>query len=642
MWLRESKEFVKNVKSAEQQIKTYQRRDKIFVMRFWKEKSLFSVLSVVFLLGLLVLLAALQYKWLGQISAAERVRLNERLQDDTKRFAEDFNREIQSVYYSFQIEAEDFRNADWSAFNERLVFWKNQTRFPELTKDFYFVKKGDEPTLLRFNPEIRVFEKADWTDDLRNIGLNAEGDFNPILEEQTALTMPIFNKNEDVRQIIIRTKEIHTDGIKTESQVKLPEKYGFLIILLDENVIKNQIFPSLASKYFSDGEGANYKLSVSDRKNQTIFQTHDENVVAADSTTKLFDVKPTGFTFVSEKIRSPLIDSQISERSDFVYQEKVSKKIAATNKKEILSVDIKKVDEEKPRIAVFEGKGENNDGIWTLNIQHTGGSLEQFITNTRHKNLAVSFGILSLLAVSIILIFLSAQRAKLFAQRQVDFVSSVSHEFRTPLAVIYSAGENLSDGVIRDENKIANYGNLIKGEGRKLSKMVEQILDFAGANSGKKKYDWRETDVKEIIENALAECQSLIDEKQIAVETEIAENLPEITADKNALTQAIQNLIANSVKYLNGEKFIKISANNGGGKIKIVVEDKGIGIAKADLKHIFEPFYRAKAVVDEQIHGSGLGLSLVKQTVEAHGGKIFVESEIGKGSKFTIELPQGN
>jgi len=280
------------------------------------------------------------------------------------------------------------------------------------------------------------------------------------------------------------------------------------------------------------------------------------------------------------------------------------------------------------------------DGNWTLNVQHTAGSLDKFIAGTRNKNLGISFGILGLLAVCIVLVFVSAQRAKIFAQRQIDFVSSVSHEFRTPLAVIYSAGENLADGVAREELQVSRYGNLIKAEGKKLSAMVEQILEFAGANSGKKKYDFREQNVKTIIENALNECQSLIDEKGFAVETEIAENLPMVKADANALSQAIQNLIFNSLKYSNGEKFIKISAKNGEGRVKIAVEDKGIGIAPKDLKHIFEPFFRAKAVVDEQIHGNGLGLSLVKETAEAHGGKVSAKSEIGKGSCFTIELPQ--
>ena len=172
--------------------------------------------------------------------------------------------------------------------------------------------------------------------------------------------------------------------------------------------------------------------------------------------------------------------------------------------------------------------------------------------------------------------------------------------------------------------------------------MVEQILDFAGANSGRKKYDLREIDVAEIIKNALAECEPLLLEKGFEVETEIAENLSIIVADKNALTQAVQNLIANSIKYSNSERFIKISADNGNGKVRITIEDKGIGIAKKDLKHIFESFFRAKSVVDEQIHGNDLGLSLVKETIEAHGGKIEAQSGIGKGSRFIIELPQKN
>jgi signal transduction histidine kinase len=120
------------------------------------------------------------------------------------------------------------------------------------------------------------------------------------------------------------------------------------------------------------------------------------------------------------------------------------------------------------------------------------------------------------------------------------------------------------------------------------------------------------------------------------------ESLPKITVDRNALSQAIQNLIINSIKYCNGKKWLEISAKNGDGHLKISVEDKGMGISKKEISQIFQPFYRSKSVVDAQIHGNGLGLSLVKQTIEAHGGRISVESEIGKGSRFTIHLPLNN
>ena len=229
----------------------------------------------------------------------------------------------------------------------------------------------------------------------------------------------------------------------------------------------------------------------------------------------------------------------------------------------------------------------------------------------------------------------------MLAQRQIDFVSSVSHEFRTPLAVIYSAGENLADGVTKEETQILQYGQLIKGEGHKLSSMVEQILEFAGANSGRRKYNLADTTVGEIVEDAVAECRPLIDEKQIDVELSISDNLPTISADKRALSQAIKNLLANSIKYSNGAAWLRVSAENGDERVKISVEDHGIGISKSDLRQIFEPFFRSKAVVDAQIHGNGLGLSLVQQIAEAHGGRVQASSEIGKGSKFTIELPLG-
>jgi signal transduction histidine kinase len=306
---------------------------------------------------------------------------------------------------------------------------------------------------------------------------------------------------------------------------------------------------------------------------------------------------------------------------------------------------------DKPDIIKFEATGSGMpriiqsggmtgaEGRWILNVQHTDGSLENFITNTRRKNLAVSFGILSLLAASVVLIFLSARRAQMLARKQLDFVSAVSHEFRTPLAVIYSAGENLTDGVVSSGNQVALYGNLIKREGKKLSAMVEQILEFAGARSGQRKYDFRETDVPGVVEKAVSECHNLISDKGFAVETEIEENLPKISADATALSYTIQNLITNAVKYSNGNKWIKVSAASGGGQIKIAVEDRGIGISPKDLSNIFTPFFRAKTVVDAQIHGNGLGLSLVKQTVEAHGGKILVDTKAGEGSRFTICLP---
>ncbi|MDQ3180388.1 MAG: HAMP domain-containing histidine kinase [Acidobacteriota bacterium] len=596
------------------------------------KKSWLTILVAIGLFGLLVLLATLQYQWLGQISQAERERLERNLQTDTQRFAEDFNREMQSAYFNFQLDDTVWRKQYWAAFNERYDFWRQKTAYPNLITDFYFVPNENEANPLRYNTEKRVFEPTSWNTELTKSWQNLSDDktFEAIDQTIPALLMPIYENSQD-RQIIIKTDE-HNDMPPMISR----QKYGLLIIKFDRTIIGNQIFPDLVKKYFSESESAKYKLAVVGEDNQTIFQT--QQLDASDASAKIFNLSPENFVFFADKDVLSSVEGQRKKMVFSRFEKKSVSNIAAQDENQ--KVEIKVSGNERRRVSIFEGKNFPNDGIWVLNVQHEDGSLAQYVGRTRNKNLAVSFGILSLLAASVVMIFISSNRARRFAQRQIDFVSAVSHEFRTPLAVIYSAGENLSDGVIREESKITNYGKLIKSEGRKLSNMVEQILEFAGANSGRRKYDMRQIDVQEIIDNALCQCQPLLQEKGFTLEKIIAKNLPKISADKQALSHAIQNLIVNAVKYGNGEKWLKISAENGDGQVKIAVEDKGIGISSKDLKHIFEPFYRSKKVIDEQIHGNGLGLSLVEQTVEAHGGKIAVESEIGKGSRFTIELAQ--
>lgn len=631
------------------------RRKSFSIIRFpfsVMKRSWFPIIVVVALLGLLGLLATLQYRWLGQISDGERERLQRLVQSDTQRFAEDFNREIQSAYFNFQVPASVWREKNWDAFNKPLAFWRGKTAYPNLVRDFYFAEAGAAQNLFRYNNETGAFEAAAWTEELNNLKpkFADEKSFVPVNTAIPALLMPIHEAEKKIDRIFIRTASPE----KTEARLPaprpdMPERYGVLIIRLDENVIKNQILPDLVKKYFSASESADYSLAVVGDDKQIVFQTGD--VKTTDASAALFNLSADNFLFFSNRELLSKIEGEPKTEGEHKNAKVIKKFESKSSTKQMIlttesggtSQEVELVSNESPqaRIRVFEKTGEA--GNWILNVQHAAGSLEQFITRTRQKNLAISFGILSLLAISILLIFLSAQRAQRLAQRQLDFVSSVSHEFRTPLAVIYSAGENLTDGVVRNEIQVSQYGNLIKREGKKLRAMVEQILDFAGANSGKKKYDLRDgASVREIVENALAECQPLIDEKEIVLEQEIAENLPPVVADKNALSQAIQNLIGNAVKYSNGEKWVKISAQNGGGKIKIAVEDKGIGISKADLKHILEPFYRAKTVVDEQIHGNGLGLSLVKQIVSAHKGELKIESEPQKGSRFTIELRSEN
>ncbi len=597
--------------------------------RSWTTYALITGLA-----GLLVLLGALQYNWLKQISESDGEKTQKRVQEQADRFAADFNREIQNAYFNFQTNAESWKNQDWTSFNERLDFWRDKTLYPELIREFYFFETDPNAKALKYDGSIRAFVPTEVSAELAEIRshLADEKNFRPVHESTYTLLLPIHNASaHDVKRILVRSRTP-----ETVAPLTLPDKYGHLAIRLDPAAITDRILPDLTAKYFGDGE---FNAAVVDKAGQGVFGSIPGET--RDATAALFDLSPDNFIFYAnkelmssiggEKREGITLNSRIETRT-------LSPLRSETNRQSAVKIEVKK--DAVPRTTIFATATDAADrGPWMLHVQHASGSLNTHLANTLRRNLAIGFGILLLLAAAIATIVISAQRAKLLAQRQMDFVSSVSHEFRTPLAVIYSAGENLADGVAKEDGQVARYGDLIKGEGRKLTGMVEQILDFAGANSGRKKYNFTMTTVDAVVSAALDECQPLINDKGVVVEKNIAAALPSINADHAALSQAIQNLIANAIKYGNGNPWIGVTATNGSGTVKIIVEDQGLGISKTDLMQIFEPFYRSKEVVDAQINGNGLGLSLVKQIVNAHRGRVTANSQLGKGSEFTIEIP---
>lgn len=233
----------------------------------------------------------------------------------------------------------------------------------------------------------------------------------------------------------------------------------------------------------------------------------------------------------------------------------------------------------------------------------------------------------------------ATDREARLAQAKSTFVANVSHELKTPLSLISLFSEILELGRVNSEEKKAEYYGIIRHESLRLNKTIDNILDFSRIEAGRKKYDLVEGDIGEVIENVLSTHRYQFTNSGFDVQTNIEPGLPTVLIDREAMSQAISNLIDNAIKYSGKVKQLSISAKKVDSSVSIEFVDQGVGIPRAEQAKVFEKFYRVGNGLVHDVKGSGLGLSLVKHIVEAHHGMISLESDLGKGSRFTISLP---
>lgn len=249
--------------------------------------------------------------------------------------------------------------------------------------------------------------------------------------------------------------------------------------------------------------------------------------------------------------------------------------------------------------------------------------------------------VLSVTLFGAYLLWRDVRREVLMAEMRSHFVSSVSHELKTPLTAIRMFAETMRLGRAKDMNTQMEYLDTIVNESERLTRLLNNVLDFSKIEQGKRTYHSSPASLPEIVRTAARAMEYPLKQQGFALDVRIDESLPRIRVDRDAIEQAVLNLLSNAMKYSGESRSIDLKAQREGDCAVVQVTDRGVGIDPKDQARIFEKFYRVPTRENQSLPGTGLGLSLVAHIAKAHGGSVRVESAPGEGSTFSIILPLG-
>jgi signal transduction histidine kinase len=563
------------------------------------------------MLILMSILATLQYQWLDDVSEAEKDRMRARMQSSAARFARDFDRELTRALVL--LGPGDPSRRERGSYAERRARWTSSALFPELVREVFVALPREDRglRLFRVAEDTGDFVPVSWPEELAALRSRLERR-GPVPDAPPGPPGPRGGRTLAVTAADVPALAVPFFG--AEPRPVPSRDAGYTILWLSEPAIERKLLPDLAAKHFSGARGLEDRLEVTSLAEppRVIYRagpsTGIDTTAPGDAEVDLFGV-----------LRSDEMDALLQPGGAGPPGE--------------------------PPASAPEMRPPRPPPLpqWRLRVTHPSGSLDGAVASARHRNLAVAFGTLLLLALGMATLLVSTRRMQRLARQQLEFTAGVTHELATPLAGMRSAAQNLADGVVRDPARVREYGSLIEREGRRLTEMVDQVLRFAGMQSGSAAPAKRPVAMGEVIEEALAASQRSLDENGFRVEKAIAPDLPEVNGDGAALRSAIENLVGNAVKYAADGSWIGLRAGVVSGRqgrwLEVTVEDRGPGIADADLPHVFEAFYRGRGRAGGALPGSGLGLTLVRNIARAHGGRVTVDTTVAKGTAFTIALP---
>lgn len=569
-------------------------------------------------LGVLcAVLGFVQYRWIEEVSQAHRERMRNEINGRLQRLRLEFQETVRSVE-ALQArpsrEAGDVREESEAGYIERWRLWREREPHAAMVKRIGVVfPSGDSVHLRLLDTAASEFQDAAWPPEWTGARERFEARIHregppPVAGVDSALIeFPRFGGRPPSGG-----RFAPPQGSARAGEPPRLAEVEWLVVELDQAYLSSRLIPALIRKHFSDDGASLYQSVVVSRRDpkQVLFST------AAGGERALVESASGSITLFDE-FRSPGMRPMPGPGDPGAGGRKAGSPPGPP--------------------------GPGGLGRWLLFVRNEAGSVDTLVARGRWRNHAVSGALFALLLATAWVLIRFTRKAQQLAELQMNFVAGVSHELRTPLAVIGTAAYNLRGKLAGNPAQVSKYGALIESESRKLSAMVEQILQFTALRSGKGVRRSEPVLVEEIIEQGVQANKDL-QAGTFELEKRIEPRLPVVLGDPVALRHALQNLLSNAVKYgTEGSNWIGLAASSAeteaGAFVEIRVADHGPGIPAEDQAHIFEPFYRGQYALRDQIHGTGLGLDLVKRIVEAHGGTIRVESAPMQGAAFVMRIP---
>lgn len=554
--------------------------------------SLPELIGIVVMVAVVSVLAFLQYRSTREIGQEEERRLKTSLASGVRGFDQEFAYDIERLCESFELDPESPENTLEQRAFRQYESWVQNTTDPRLldSVELWRIEKNGAPMLEVLNPSNRGFQHAPpkKLDALDDFIVEQLKQIPSVVSGRDAVYSPwIFDVNGPA---LVRPVFQMSVSNNVDMQV---QPVGILAVKLGQDFLQHEYLPELVKRHFG-GSG----LGVAIRS-----------------------AKPP---------------------YDALYVSDAAFPIATTSPDAIVNlVDI--VADEAKRRGHPPIEADDDASQWQLVVQHPAGSLDIAVSSWRAHNLAISFGLLGVLAAAMALIVSVMRRAEKLANLQMEFVASVSHELCTPLSVINCAAENLADGVVESPREIREYAEIIRDQGRRLEHLVDQSLSIAAGKLGQSQLSLRPVQIPPILSRTIEASAPMLREAAFELKEEIGSDLPLVMADPGAVEKCVENLLSNAVKYGGPNREIAVCAEvvnrTKRPEVQISVKDRGAGIPAADLPNIFEPFYRVPSARESRVRGAGLGLYLVKKMMEAMGGTVTVASELNRGTAFVLHFP---